>query len=370
MKGMNRSTCINFLKVFATYLVFSQHSTIVCNEELGFELSSLPMQLFNTPSQGGVWMFLAIGGFLASWGFDRGKYSLDVQGSLKYYRNRVIKILVPTWIFISLAFFIDDNAHLNGWQFTKLLTCLYNGTGVGIVGIGASWYIFIVMWLYLLTPVVLKWMKKIEHRFDGREVFFYLTIIAVLFVYGIAYRIGCEHFGLSKYNWRYANILACGDCFFIGVVSSQLIRFLKAEKTRVWAGKSHIRTLCIALLTIVILMSTFKNLSIYLKGFHALISPSLYAVLSAAIIVLTPEDCEKTGNSKFAAVVNTLVKFTFLFYLWHSLVMIHICHRLPLDSSFESFLLVYGIGFVVTAYLAFLMTQMNENIIKVLSKER
>ena len=70
------STVLNILRVYATALVFFCHSTIIAKECFEFKLHGL-MRLLNTPAWGGVWMFLAIGGFLAAYGFDQKKYTID-----------------------------------------------------------------------------------------------------------------------------------------------------------------------------------------------------------------------------------------------------------------------------------------------------
>lgn len=357
---MNRSTTINFLKVFATYLVFSQHSTIVTNQELGFQLQGFGQQFLNTPAQGGVWMFLIISGLLASGGFDRGKYQLNFRGCLAYYKNRFVKILLPTWIFISLAWMICGAYTFKPIELIQLLTCTYNGSGIGIPGVGATWYIFIVMWLYILTPYALKLFHRLEKKFEGKEAKMYIVLIALLFVYGIVYRCGCEALHLSKYNWRYANILACGDCFFIGVATAQLQKYVDFSKY----GRKYLFLAYTALLGVVILC-TLKNYSMTLKAFHALISPSLYAVICTAIISLTTNH----SNEKSGKIWNVLVPYTFAFYLWHTLVMIYLSRNLDLDSSFISYSIVASAGFVITCYLAVLTTNMNNSIIGKLLKK-
>ena len=52
--SLNRNTTINLLKVLATALVFCQHSTIICNDELGFILTGFYQQFLNVPAQGGM----------------------------------------------------------------------------------------------------------------------------------------------------------------------------------------------------------------------------------------------------------------------------------------------------------------------------
>ncbi len=297
---------------------------------------------------------------MASCGFVGGKCDLNVAGCKNYYQNRIVKILIPTWIFISLAWLIDGTYTFKPIEIVQLLTSTYNGSGIGIPGVGATWYIFIVMWLYILTPLGLKLFNWLEGKYKGKEARMYIILIAVLFVYGIVYRCGCEALHLSKYNWRYANILACGDCFFIGVAAFRLQKFIDYSRIK---GRKVLELAWAALLTVV-LMCTLKNYSIVLKAFHALISPSLYVVICAAIILLSKNN---QGGGK---IWNTLAPYTFAFYLWHSLVMIRICRCLTLDSSFGSYSLVTCLGLVITCYLSYLTTNMNNAIIGKLLKKK
>ena len=100
---LDSSTALNILRVFAAAMVFFCHSTIVANDTFGLQLEGL-QRLIITPAWGGVWIFLVMGGFLAAYGFDSQKYEMNKEGILKYYRGRFIKVLLPTWIFLSLVY--------------------------------------------------------------------------------------------------------------------------------------------------------------------------------------------------------------------------------------------------------------------------
>ena len=184
------STLLNILRVYATALVFFCHSTIIANECFGFELHGLE-RLINTPAWGGVWVFLAIGGFLAAYGFDQGKYSLDKNGIMTYYKGRIVKVLIPTYVFLSLMYIFNmQEAQVKWITILKWLTCTFQGGGAGIKYVGASWYVFILMWLYLLTPVLLKWLCLFEKKHKGRERMSYLRLLVLLCGIGVVFRLG------------------------------------------------------------------------------------------------------------------------------------------------------------------------------------
>lgn len=148
------STTINTLKIIATILVFVCHCGIVCNKSFGFELSDNWQILFKTPAWGGVFIFFVISGFLASKSFSSGLFGNRGAYIRIFLKKKFLNIYVPCIIFISLVYILTDPEGKLTWTFLlKILTCTFNGTGGGIKYIGASWYVFVLMWLYVLTPI-------------------------------------------------------------------------------------------------------------------------------------------------------------------------------------------------------------------------
>lgn len=157
------STSINVLKILATTLVFLCHSEIIAKECFNINFHGL-WHLLNTPAWGGVWIFLIISGFLACYGFDSGKYQISRKSILNYYKGRYIKILLPTYIFLSLAFIFNmQESNVQMDSIIRWLTCTFNGHGGGIKQVGASWYVFIVFWLYILSPIFVYLLNKYEN---------------------------------------------------------------------------------------------------------------------------------------------------------------------------------------------------------------
>jgi len=156
------SSTINILRVFATYLVFSCHAIIVSRDTFGLREDGIN-RLFGTPAWGGVWIFLVISGFLAAYGFESNKYNLSKRGILKYYKSRFAKVLLPTWIFISIIYiFLMDESHVSITTLVQWLTCTFNGKSTNLLGVGASWYVFVIMWLYFISPFVFKLFLKMR----------------------------------------------------------------------------------------------------------------------------------------------------------------------------------------------------------------
>ena len=218
---------IDVLKVYATLMVFICHSTIIAHQEFGFELQGV-WRALNTPAWGGVWMFFTLGGFLAAYGFDQQKYTLDKTGIIRYYKGRFIKVLLPTWIFISLMYIAQMNeANVSFITIVQFLTCTFNGSGAGIKLVGASWYVFITMWLYLLAPWLYKGIMHLENRQKGQEIRSFIILLSLVCLVGLAYRfIGYRLFRLDYYTWMYANVLGSIDLFIIGMIGCRLVHYL------------------------------------------------------------------------------------------------------------------------------------------------
>lgn len=351
---MDKSTCINALKVLAALCVFFKHSLIPC---FGYEITTKWQIAFNTPAWGGVWIFLVIGGFLACNGFDKGKYKLDKNGVLKYYKNRVVKILIPTWIFLSLAILIDQNAKFEPFKWMSWLLCTYNGNGINVRGISATWYVFVIMWCYLFTPPLLYILRKMEVRYGGNEIRMYAILLLILLMWGLVYRVGGFAIGIDWYNWLYANVIACLDIYLIGMFSCRIVKYLPENPRRYEIyGK-----VLFAILFALIVFCTSRN--IYVRAFYKLASSGLYAFLCSGILICYFKKNHKHVRSKWHNTINYCAQLSFMFYLWHMVVMVNLSRRIPNNDILFHYLAVMLLGFIITTYVAYLMTKMNNAII-------
>lgn len=368
------STALNIIRVYATLLVFLCHSTIIAKESFGFIIQeSIPLRmLFLTPAWGGVWIFLVVGGFLAAYGFDTGKYTLDKSGILKYYRGRILKVLIPTYIFISLMYIFNMlESHVEFTTILKWLTCTFNGHDAGIKRVGASWYVFIIMWLYLMSPFLLKLLYKFEIKYRKREFKAYIYLIGLVFVFGISYRLGGVILdkmlgaeGKIYYNWFYANVTGCFDMFLIGVIGERLLRFMPPINEERFK-KCRILSFFALLLTAFVFVGMFK----YQRTLYRFIGPCLFSLSTIIIIISTSvkinSDVLKL-NSKFERICNLIAPYAFMFYLWHSPLLGYVADKIEIENLNLHYFSTLVVGGMVTVYVAFLMTKMNNGIIKTL----
>lgn len=359
------STVLNILRVYATALVFFCHSTIIAKECFGFKLHGL-WRLINTPAWGGVWMFLAIGGFLAAYGFDQRNYTLDKKGIMKYYKGRIIKVLIPTYIFLSLMYIFNmQEAQVKWTTILQWLTCTFQGGGAGIKRVGATWYVFILMWLYLLTPILLKWLYFFEEKHKGKEIKSYLRVLLLICGIGVVFRLGGVFLNVyvddkTYYNWFYANVTGTIDLYLIGIIGERIMHFvppidsemiLKYRKYAMW--------------TLIITTCMFLGNVSYQSHLYKMIGPYLFS-LSSILIVITYSYSIKSNNIKASRFCDIIAPYTFMFYLWHSPLLGFVADKLLVENVYLHYFAMQIIGGMITAYIAFLMTKMNNGIIKTL----
>lgn len=364
---MNNSSCINTLKVSATAMVFFCHSWITCYNTFDFNAHGW-QRLLIAPAWGGVWIFLVIGGYLAAYGFYGGKYNLTAGGILSYYKNRIVKILVPTWVFISLEFMLIYQDRMITWtDVFKFLTCTFNGDSVPVPGIGATWYVFIVMWLYFLTPIFIFLFEKLRRQIVVSDFKLCLTALFVVCFLGGLYRVA-SFFFLDWYNWTYANVLGCMDLFVAGLITYRMNSCLPNLSMVV---VKRLR-LCLILMFCVLIgaCSDFGSLiQPFGNALYKYVWPSAYLSLSCALLFLyayKTEEKRSTFLKKLEISINVISPYTFAYYLWHSSILMYVVALVNISNGDTRFIVTIIMGILVTSYISFLMTKMNNGIIKTL----
>ena len=371
---INNSTCINVLKVLAAAMVFGCHAWIVCHDAYGLVFSDWK-RLLVTPAWAGVWIFLILGGYLAASGFFGGRYNLDKKGILTYYYGRLVKILIPTWVFISLEYvLVYPDVTINFDSILLALSCTFFGTAdVYMPGIGASWYVFIIFILYLLAPWFVLLLKRLEKGWQGKEARSCLFLMIGICLAGGLYRVLGYFLHWDWYKWSYANVLACADLFFAGICACRIKAFLPEwrEKTVIM-----IRRVTIACLTLLVIFCLdFGSLIPYGEILYRYVWPSAFLVLTCLLLVAydftTGRDQERVERSKSQGrFFNIVAPYTFMFYLWHSSLLGYVVSKVQVEGEFAHYILTFVLGLVLTSYVAFLMTKMTNGITKTLLKKK
>ena len=235
----NRVDPLNFLRAVATMMVFGQHISQYGGKELvrlaQTSAAGNLVFVFRFPAWAGVWIFFILSGYLAGKGFASGRYSVDKRGVLGYYRNRITKTYVPALVFVLCELFFE---HLTGVLsdpkiILRLVFCLFNGDG-GFSGMGHTWYIFMLMWLYLVTPPVCALLNLIRDK-TGKKLTgqVLLWVLLILFASGgFIYRITAHRAELDWYDHIYTPPYGNLDMYFCGVLLAYLKQSGKREYDR------------------------------------------------------------------------------------------------------------------------------------------
>lgn len=121
----NYADSFNFIRSLSVLCVFLLHVSIYTSQ-LGFVYDKYTWPL-KTPAWSAVWILFIISGFFIGKGFFNGKYEYSISGILKFYIRRLLKVGVPTWIFIFITGTIVEPEffYQNPNVISKILTFTY-----------------------------------------------------------------------------------------------------------------------------------------------------------------------------------------------------------------------------------------------------
>lgn len=233
---------INAIRALAVMLVFLLHASLFdgINYPAGKIFFDYPWAfVFKTPAWAGCWILFVVSGYLAGIGFRSGRYRLNLgpDGILAYYKKKAINVWLPTICFILfISVLCYPDFFLKYPQLLVLLvTCTYRGQ-YGVPGIGATWFVFTLMWLYLLTPLLALILGRIVKKGNYNKKCFIL--ILVISIIGLAARTFILKFNYDWYTYVYTFPLMNIDLYFCGIILAYLrankcIRFLNINFLRI-----------------------------------------------------------------------------------------------------------------------------------------
>lgn len=160
---VNKIDPLNLLRVYATMLVFIAHTNIFSNSLVWLGKSVF---YFNTPAWAAMWIFYTLSGFLAGKSFADKKYAFTFSDIGKYYYKKVLRIWLPTMIFIFITCVLayPDFLPNNLFVIKNFFLCIYGSTqnNPAVDGVGATWFVFTLMWLYAAAPLLSFLANKIR----------------------------------------------------------------------------------------------------------------------------------------------------------------------------------------------------------------
>lgn len=167
---------IFYIRAIATMLILLCHLVQMSS----IEIILLSSQFFNI----GVQLFFIISGFLYGRRqiSDKSKYS-------RWMFERTVKIVIPMYLLMLIILCADIIKPYESVS-KNFIFYIFNLQGIGKYVLGAEhlWYLTVIMFCYLITPI----LEKVRYKFNSKKnCFIFLSVFLLI-------QIVCYCFGLTK----------------------------------------------------------------------------------------------------------------------------------------------------------------------------
>lgn len=205
-----RNNSIQLIRVIAMFMIIMDHIL----GRLAFPLQPIIVQIFNS----GVFIFVFISGLL----FGKQK----VTNWKKWIKKRLIRIGVPLWIFMIIDFIIES-ALWNNFNIKYVFIYAFNLQGILGVNIGGTnlWFLTLIMFCYVLTPV----FQKLKQQKYSRKSVCIIGILTVFVQVALAYGTDVGMVAGHTLSWC---VIAIG-MYIIGYFASDKLLFDGISKRRI-----------------------------------------------------------------------------------------------------------------------------------------
>lgn len=327
---------IDKIRIFAVIAVFSLHSTLFVGKD--FPMNDIIkysdiMLIFFTPAWGGVWIFFVLSGYLAGTGYVKNRYELNISGISRYYLKKITKIYIPTIMFVGFSVVMINPSFLSDF---KVLLSFFTSTYSGIPGfyaIGATWYVFSLMWLYFISPFVAMCYKRIA------SLKYILLIICLL---GGATR---GIFYLNEWDWHtmYVSPWCNLDLFCCGMGIAYLSDNVSIQVN------FKLRALLLCFFASIILFCNYVWAYGVYFAVYQYVMPTFYLVAVCLYLYLFRIDAgRKYSFPRIEKMAKHFSTVSFSFYLFHSLIMGRIASHIGGHTVVEQYIKYYIAAFLIT----------------------
>ena len=208
----NKMNIFNFLRGFAAISIVLYHVFYVSYKTLP---NYSPYTILNLPGWTCVWIFFIISGYLIGKGFINDRYKTDSwRDFFTFYIQRIIRIL-PIYFFVIIIdmFFINTGTYLDfSNQYLKRALTLTLRYDYLTAMNGNLWFICTLLQLYLLAPLVYKFIIKPIKNCIPKNIGI-ISLICLVILSGL------------PYGRIYENVLYQLDLFFTAFLFNYFICF-------------------------------------------------------------------------------------------------------------------------------------------------
>lgn len=230
-----------------------------------------------------------------------------------------------------------------------MLTCTYYGSP-GFNDMGATWYVFTLMWLYLLSPVFYIILKYMEDKFSTKGI---VITMVTLMVLSFLYR----HYAyINSFNWVtrvYTPFFGNID-FYVSGMACAIIK--KSMNSRL--GMGYLCYLFPSLFLATVILTAYiwgkKPTLMYINMYYM---QSIYCILAVLYILIytgqTYREAKKGIEKALLLFINKFSEISFEFYLIHSMVLDRLAKMIGGSSPLNQSLKIICIVFFVTVFFSF-----------------
>lgn len=359
----------NFIRSIAVICVFLLHISIFSGQ-LGFAYDRYTWPL-KTPAWSAVWILFMLSGYLIGKGFFQGRYAFSVQGILQFYLKRLVKVGIPTWIFIFICCTVMEPEFIykNPRVIFMILTFTYYNIPPSNC-IGATWYVSTLMHLYLIAPFICLIAVKITGRIKKHLVPKSLISIITILILGFCYRYFLFKKGVDWSSEVYVPFYANLDLYISGILLN-CINFSKIVSLK----RKYILNVCTkAGLCLGILLNCYisyrAEFSLNCLFIYQYILPSVY-LIGVGIYIKISEICllpQKPINIQGiiknpARLFDLFSEISFEFYLVHSMILSRIFIYITGSSSAIVHLKIMFSSFALSIIWGFLLKKIFASIL-------
>ena len=308
-----RSFRLDIIRILACLMVVTMHSPLPTGAENGLFLSAL--SYLTAP---GVGLFFMLSGALL----------LPVESSTGVFlKKRLLKIAIPIVIWTTLYLIAEVLIKGDAVPWKEWLSIPFSAQGNP-----TFWFLYTLIGLYLVSPIISKWLKSVSQR----ELEFYLILWLISLLYPILKIV-------LSINTSETGILY----YFSGYVGYFVLGYYMRRYSERAGFRWIIPAAIIAIIVPVVckmksIQVDFYSLFWYLSVFVAILCIFIWKVVEGVFP-------EQTGN-RYASVAEWLSKNTFGVYLIHYFVIRYVLWRIPLIKTIHPYYL-QTIVIVVFAFL-------------------
>ena len=365
IKKYNCVNPLNYIRSIAVICVFLLHVSLF-SWQLGFAYDQYTW-ILKTPAWSAVWILFLMSGYLIGKGFYREReYKFTPKEFLKFYFRRLLKVGIPTWIFIFIACTIVEPEFIvkNPTVIFRILTFTYHNIPSSYC-IGATWFVSTLMWLYVIAPFVCLIVDAVAKRMRKYATQTVCLGIIVLGVLGFCCRTYMFQTGADWSSQVYVPFYANLDLYVGGILLNYVeIPKVENEKKKIFLG-TLIKVLFIIAIIINCYIAYLADYSEKYLYIYRYILPSIYLV-GMCVYIFVAEMCylpqEKLSCRNLiknpVRLLDLFSEISFEFYLVHSMVLSQIFVYFSGNNPVLVHLKIIGVSFVISVCLAYLMKKM------------